>query len=243
MKRHIENLKDVIRHKWFVFFACLRFGVPIWSAILHDWDKFLPSEWCAYADYFYGEKVVVPNTFVMNEAGESVPKMTQPEPVKLAFDFAWNQHQKRNKHHWQYWLLAPMQPRPNFSIMSMDDGMTHATVTTTGKPTQDVALIWEASIAWWKQPPYELQQRLQRDLWSVPIPLPMPDKARREMLADWFGAGRARNKDWTPLEPRKWYEANKKNIDLHPDTRAWVEFQLMHHENLMKHGQRFALGF
>jgi len=52
--------------------------------------------------------------------------------------------------------------------------------------------------------------------------LPMPDKARREMLADWRGMGRALGKPDT----RGWYLANSENIHLHPDTRKWVDFQL-----------------
>jgi hypothetical protein len=39
MRRHWMYLKSVLRHKWYVFLACLQFRVPLWSAILHDWDK------------------------------------------------------------------------------------------------------------------------------------------------------------------------------------------------------------
>jgi len=51
----------------------------------------------------------------------------------------------------------------------------------------------------------------------------MPDRYRREMLADWVGAGRAitgKNNTW------EWYDANKDKIILHPDTREWVEAEL-----------------
>ena len=58
----------------------------------------------------------------------------------------------------------------------------------------------------------------------------MTDLARREMLADWFGAGRAYNSDWTPLEPRKWYEKEKDKMILHPETRAGVEAELLRQE-------------
>jgi hypothetical protein len=49
--------------------------------------------------------------------------------------------------------------------------------------------------------------------------LPMPDADRREMLADWRGAGRAAGKPDT----RAWYLRNREHIGLHPETRAWVE--------------------
>jgi len=53
--------------------------------------------------------------------------------------------------------------------------------------------------------------------------LPMPDKYRREMLADWRGAGRAQGFTNT-LE---WYKRNKHNMILHPETRYWIENALM----------------
>jgi hypothetical protein len=49
--------------------------------------------------------------------------------------------------------------------------------------------------------------------------LPMPDCFRREMLADWRGAGRAQGKPDTLA----WYQRNKKKMRLHPETRAWIE--------------------
>lgn len=55
------------------------------------------------------------------------------------------------------------------------------------------------------------------------FPLPIPDKFRKEMLADWRGAGRAiHGKDDT----RKWYLTNRHNIKLHTETKAWVEKEL-----------------
>lgn len=86
--RHWQYLKYVLRHKLFVFQACLKMHVPIWIAIFHDWDKFLPDEWMPYARCFYkpnGEK----------QYSESDD-----------FREAWNAHQKRNKHHWQYWMIT-----------------------------------------------------------------------------------------------------------------------------------------
>ena len=88
MKRHVNYLKYILRHKWFVIVASRKFGVPLWLALLHDWSKFRPSELTPYAETFYksnGEKQYVES---------------------MEFEWAWNHHQKRNKHHWQYWLLT-----------------------------------------------------------------------------------------------------------------------------------------
>lgn len=87
MKRHWSYFKYVIRHKWFVFLAGLMVKAPIWRLIIHDWTKFLPSEWFPYAYTFY----------------DSDGKSRYTENPD--FNRAWNFHQKRNKHHWQYWLL------------------------------------------------------------------------------------------------------------------------------------------
>ena len=88
MKRHIAYLKYIIRHKWFVFVAGLKLRVPLWQLIIHDWTKFLPSEWSEYAFTFY------------NKDGSGRYIETP------GFIEAWNHHQKRNKHHWQYWVLT-----------------------------------------------------------------------------------------------------------------------------------------
>jgi hypothetical protein len=149
MRRHLAYLKYVLRHKWFVFLACFRMRVPIWIAILHDWDKFLPDEWFPYTTTFY------------NKDG-SKRYIEFPE-----FADAWNAHQKRNKHHWQYWMLT------------WDRGETEC--------------------------------------------LPMPDVYRREMIADWIGAGRALGKPNT----WEWYAENRDKMKLHPDTRAWVDEQIV----------------
>lgn len=89
MRAHLAYLKYLLRHKWSVFLACRQLGVPLWRAIVHDWTKFLPSEWAPYVHTFYA------------------PNGRKKQYVETtAFQEAWNHHQKRNKHHWQYWLLT-----------------------------------------------------------------------------------------------------------------------------------------
>lgn len=99
MKAHIRYLKYVLRHKWFVFKAGIKLGVPLWQLIIHDWSKFLPSEWMPYVRKFYGGKYPdrVPSDFE--------PYALTQGRVDYQFNVAWNHHQKRNPHHWQYWIL------------------------------------------------------------------------------------------------------------------------------------------
>ena len=49
--------------------------------------------------------------------------------------------------------------------------------------------------------------------------MPMSSEARREMIADWRGAGQAQGQPDT----QRWYLANKDKMQLHPETREWIE--------------------
>ena len=78
---YLKYLWYVIKHKWFVIVECFKVGL-YWRGLIHDLSKFLPSEFIPYAIYFYGN-------------GKNDKE----------FDKSWLLHQKRNPHHWQYWLL------------------------------------------------------------------------------------------------------------------------------------------
>lgn len=52
--------------------------------------------------------------------------------------------------------------------------------------------------------------------------LPMPDRYRREMLADWKGANRA----YGDIPLVEWYRNNRESRILHDETRAWIEARL-----------------
>jgi hypothetical protein len=131
-----------------------------WLGVLHDWSKFLPDEFLPYARHFYqpdGTK-----RQVRDQTGYYKPTDTGD----AAFDFAWFLHQKRNKHHWQWWVL----PEGSSGIKL----------------------------------------------------LPILSRYRREMLADWIGAGRAQG---TP-SIQQWYLKNKDKLQFHATTREWVEQEL-----------------
>lgn len=145
MKKNWLYCKYLARHKWFVFVAGLKFKVPIWRLLIHDWSKLRPVEWVPYREYFYGERTPA---------------------VEEAFTIAWLSHIHRNPHHWNNWVFID------------EDG------------TQCIQI---------------------------------PDTYVREMLADWYGAGRAIYGAWRAPE---WYEKNKTTMMLHEDTRAAVEVYL-----------------
>lgn len=151
MEKNWQYLKYIVRHKWFVLVAGLKFKVPLWRLIIHDWSKLMPVEWAAYREFFYGERG---------------PDGSRPPLVKAAFKRAWLHHIHLNPHHWNHYVYTD----------------------TDGTET-----------------------------------LEMPETYLREMLADWWGAGRAVTGRWRADE---WYEENKSNIVFHPETRDQVEKRL-----------------
>lgn len=110
MKAHLNYLKYVLRHKWFVFQACLELRVPLFIAIFHDWDKFLPDEFLPYAHFFHNPDGTKKQ--VRDKSGYYKPDDTGDS----AFDMAWLAHARRNKHHWQYWVLATSGAEKVFKI-------------------------------------------------------------------------------------------------------------------------------
>jgi hypothetical protein len=99
MKRYWSYLKYLCRHRWFVFVSCLKCGI-IWRGLVHDLSKFLPDEFIPYARYFYN-----PDGTLKSHKRDKTGYYKPPLTGDFRFDFAWLLHQKRNKHHWQWWLL------------------------------------------------------------------------------------------------------------------------------------------
>lgn len=91
--KYIKYLSYVIRHKYYVCIECFKVGL-YWRGVMHDMSKFLPSEFIPYANFFYKKQP-------RDKTGYYKPTDTGD----AAFDFAWLLHQKRNRHHWQWWML------------------------------------------------------------------------------------------------------------------------------------------
>lgn len=88
--KHLKYLFFVIRHRWYVFVECCKLGI-IWRGITHDLSKFRLSEWCAYADFFYGRE--------LKGYFDSITIQRREKSL----EFAWLDHIHRNPHHWQHW--------------------------------------------------------------------------------------------------------------------------------------------
>lgn len=85
-----KYLKSLLWHKWYVLLAGRKLKLPLFTLIIHDWQKFTPSEFPVYAKYFFGGK-----------------------QNKKEFMYTWLHHVHRGPHHWEYWLL---NPKYNFDV-------------------------------------------------------------------------------------------------------------------------------
>lgn len=101
---YLKYMKSLLFHKWFVFVAGRKTGVPLWRLIIHDWSKFTLAEFGPYARKFFGD---YPSE-VNDRLAIRFPTYSgrTKETVKLDFDRAWLHHQNVNPHHWQYWILV-----------------------------------------------------------------------------------------------------------------------------------------
>lgn len=99
MKRYLAYLSYVVRHRWYVMLECFRVGL-IWRGLVHDLSKFLPSEFFPYARFFHEKDGAKKQR--RDKTGYYKPDDTGD----AVFDRAWFMHQARNRHHWQYWVLA-----------------------------------------------------------------------------------------------------------------------------------------
>lgn len=87
MKRYLAYLMYVLKHKYYVFTVGWKMRLPLWNCITHDLSKLRPSEFFPYARCFYLKN--------------GTPRTSDFPDIR----WAWLCHQKRNKHHWQYWVL------------------------------------------------------------------------------------------------------------------------------------------
>jgi len=98
LKYFLKNCSYLWRHKWFVMLECFKRGI-YWRGLTHDLSKVLPDEFVPYGNYF-GRKADAGSTGRDKTGYYKATDTGDPE-----FDFSWLLHQKRNKHHWQWWML------------------------------------------------------------------------------------------------------------------------------------------
>lgn len=147
LSKHVKYLKYVLRHKWFVSLECFRHKLYL-RGLLHDLSKFLPSEWFPYVNFFYGK----PQSFVETKTGYYKPTVTGD----LAFDFAWLLHQKRNDHHWQWWILP--EDEGGVKLLEMDvDAVFEMLCDWCGASRAQGNGGWEGVFKWYEVNGHKMQ--------------------------------------------------------------------------------------
>jgi hypothetical protein len=82
-----RNFLYILNHKLNVLVECWKEGLYI-QGITHDLSKFSPKEFFPYAKKFFSD-------------GE----LSAEDEMK--WKYAWLNHQSKNKHHWEYWVVDP----------------------------------------------------------------------------------------------------------------------------------------
>lgn len=105
MKMYYHFLLSLLRHKWYVFLSGRKAHVPLWRLIIHDWSKFAPSEFVAYAQNFFAS-----DEFRNQENLRAFEEYSVAEAAPFGhyvderFALAWLHHENHNPHHWGYWI-------------------------------------------------------------------------------------------------------------------------------------------
>jgi hypothetical protein len=140
---YIKFLKSLLAHKWYVFLAGLKTGVPIWRLIVHDWQKFTHWEFGAYAQNFFP-----PDGLNNSETLDALAryKVAELAPfghfAKERFAYAWLHHENTAPHHWGYWIArsgkytGPL-PMPETYVREMVADWMGASKAYTGSWNMD----------------------------------------------------------------------------------------------------------
>lgn len=85
IKNFFGHLKNILVHKWWVFYYCCKLGIP-WQGITHDLSKFSYTEFSESIKFYKGNSSPIPEA-----------KRIQ------GYSLAWQHHKGRNPHHYEYW--------------------------------------------------------------------------------------------------------------------------------------------
>jgi hypothetical protein len=135
MNPYLRYAAYVIRHCWYVRKMCWKNGL-YWQGLVHDLSKWRPSEFIPYAQYFYwSQEQKDAETFEAMRIYGVAEAAPYGFFVSDRFNVAWLHHQKRNKHHWQYW------------VMNQDDGRTYPIKMPEKYVKEMLCDWWGASVA------------------------------------------------------------------------------------------------
>ena len=135
MKAIFGHIRNILVHKWWVFYYACKFGIP-WRGFMHDWSKFHPTEFFESVKYYQGNSSPIPYCKLVN-----------------GVSYAWQHHKGHNPHHYEYWIdnFDKGYSKPTYHkipykyLMEMMADWFAAGRTYIGK---DFTL--QDEVAWWK---------------------------------------------------------------------------------------------
>lgn len=133
VKHIIKHFRNIIVHKYWVYFFGRLMGIPRWTLLKHDLSKFSPVEFWESVRYYQGNKSPIPICKEIN-----------------GYSKAWQHHKGRNPHHYEYWTdnydsgttLIPM-PFEYLEEMLAD-------WFAAGRTYQGKEYSFASQISWWK---------------------------------------------------------------------------------------------
>lgn len=132
------------------------------------------------------------------------------------------------KHDWSKFLPSEWFPYAEFFYGTRyTDEQRHQCFNVTGSllPTED-SMRNDFDKAWLMHQhrnSHHWQHHVLRNDDGTTVTLRMPSDDAQEMLCDWEGAGRAIN---GKIDTLSWYSKNRDRIQLHAETRAFVDWEL-----------------
>jgi len=152
---YLRFLWTLLRHKWFVFQAGKRLGVPPWRLIIHDWSKFTPYEFGRYARNFEGDYSQSPN---------------DRKKVSAEFTKAWLHHENRNPHHWGYWI--PRSGKYANRPLPMPETYVREMIADCMGASKAYTNSWNIAVWLNKNGPcWQIHDETLRHIWTVMVEL------------------------------------------------------------------------
>ncbi len=209
--KHLKYASYVFRHKWYVFVAACRLRIP-WRGFWHDMSKFRWDEWHAYAYHFYGpqshHKDGTHSATALVEMGGIRPFVKTNAAAAHALYKALG-YDTPVRDVLGYYKNGPAR-------VGLNPNMRNG----NGNGNDPFDAAWLKHL---HRNPHHWQHWVLREDSGGTKVLEMSDTSRREMLADWMGAGKALGFGDNPVN---WFIKNRKHMVLHLGTVFWLEEQL-----------------
>ena len=134
LKNSIGHCRNIIKHKFWVYYYGRKYGVNIWQLLTHDLSKFHPTEFLESIKWYQGYKS--PILVIKKELGWSK---------------AWLHHKSHNKHHSDYWLdiidgkLVPIKMPYKYVMEMLVDWLA------AGRTYNGSDFTFEDEKRWWEE--------------------------------------------------------------------------------------------